>query len=181
MATSIPPHNAAELLDAAIALIDRGGDADPLEFVTGAGFPDRRPGRRPASGNRRESYRHRPRQRSASVRAGRSSARKAAAGRSSISEIPYGVQKGKLIEGIAALINDKKAADPRRRARRIGCGGSAGAGAAQPHRRSRQILMDGLFRLSDLEIARAAQPQRPRRQDRTPRVMSLREALARVG
>src|SRR3982750_4420358 len=38
MATSIPPHNAAELLDAAIALIDNA-DADVLEFVKGPDFP----------------------------------------------------------------------------------------------------------------------------------------------
>ncbi|MCE3519861.1 hypothetical protein LXJ58_34465, partial [Escherichia coli] len=41
MATNIPPHNAAELLDAAIMLVDRpdATDAMVLEHVKGPDFP----------------------------------------------------------------------------------------------------------------------------------------------
>ena len=44
MATSIPPHNAAELCDAALHLIDKPNAQarDAAEIRAGAGFPDRR-------------------------------------------------------------------------------------------------------------------------------------------
>src|SRR5438477_149689 len=38
MATSIPPHNPVEVLDAAIALVD-DKDADPLKTIKGPDFP----------------------------------------------------------------------------------------------------------------------------------------------
>ena len=48
MATSIPPHNAAELCDAALHLIEHpeGPSRDLLKFVHGPGLPDRRHHRR---------------------------------------------------------------------------------------------------------------------------------------
>ena len=55
MATSIPPHNVAELCDAALHLIAHR-DAltdDLLQFVHGTGFPDRRHHRRAGGGDRR--------------------------------------------------------------------------------------------------------------------------------
>jgi hypothetical protein len=41
MATSIPPHNAAELIDAATHLIDdpKASDAALMDFVAGPDFP----------------------------------------------------------------------------------------------------------------------------------------------
>ena len=63
MATSIPPHNAAELCDAALHLIDNAERAQPstlLKYVPGPDFPDRRHYRRSARGHRR-GLRHRPR------------------------------------------------------------------------------------------------------------------------
>ena len=44
MATSIPPHNAAELCDAALHLIDNPNarSQDAAEIRAGSGFPDRR-------------------------------------------------------------------------------------------------------------------------------------------
>ena len=63
MATSIPPHNAAELCDAALYLIDAPARRRPSScsnFVPGPGFPDRRHRRRHARGDRRDLP-HRPR------------------------------------------------------------------------------------------------------------------------
>ena len=62
MATSIPPHNAAELCDAALHLIDNAERAQPhaAEIRAGPGFPDRRHHRRSAEADRR-SLHDRPR------------------------------------------------------------------------------------------------------------------------
>ena len=62
MATSIPPHNAAELCDAALFLIDNPNarSQDAAEIRAGPGFSDRRRHRRSARRDRR-GLRHRPR------------------------------------------------------------------------------------------------------------------------
>ncbi|PKP94202.1 MAG: DNA topoisomerase IV subunit A [Alphaproteobacteria bacterium HGW-Alphaproteobacteria-16] len=176
MATSIPPHNAAEILDAAILLINdpQADDAQVMEHVRGPDFPtggiviDS-----PAS--IAESY--------ATGRGGfRVRARWALEdqGRGTwqivVTEIPYGVQKGKLIEQIAALINDKKLpilADIRDESDaeiRI---------VLEP--RSRTVdpdtLIESLFRMSDLET-RVPLNLNVLDHTRTPRVMSLRQAIA---
>ena len=176
MATSVPPHNAAELLDAAIMLVDapHAGDAAILEFVKGPDFPTGGLVIDPpaviaenyASG--RGSFR---------VRARWTIEREKGGGWSAIvSEIPYGVQKGKLIEQIAALINDKKLpilVDVRDESDvdiRI---------VLEPRARTvdAQVMMDGLFRLTDLET-RVSLNLNVLDKDRTPRVMSLRQALS---
>ena len=173
MATSIPPHNAAELLDAAIALIDRP-DADPLEFVRGPDFPtgglvvDSAAAIAEAYATGRGSFR---------VRARWAIEREKGGGwQIVVSEIPYGTPKGKLIEQIAGLINDKKLpilADIRDESDaevRI---------VFEPRSRTvdPQVLMDGLFRLSELET-RVGLNLNVLDARRTPRVMSLKEALA---
>ena len=172
MATSVPPHNAAELLDAAIALVD-DRQADPLAFVSGPDFPtgglvvDPAAVIREAYATGRGSFR---------VRARWSVEREKGGGwQVVITEIPYGVPKGKLIEQIAALINDKKLpilADVRDESDaevRI---------VLEPRSRTVDagVLMDGLFRLTDLEN-RFSLNLNVLDKDRTPRVMSLREAL----
>ncbi len=172
MATSIPPHNAAELLDAAIALVDDRA-ADVLQFVKGPDFPTGGLVVDPAAVIA-ESY-----------RTGRGSFRvrakwekvteKGGGWQAVVSEIPYGVQKGKLIEQIAELINDKKfpiLADVRDESDaevRI---------VLEPRSRTVDagVLMDGLFRLTDLEV-RVPLNLNVLDKDRTPRVMSLAEAL----
>ncbi len=62
MATSIPPHNAAELCDAALFLIDNPAARSRtlLKYVPGPDFPTGGSGRRFQGGNRRGLY-HRPR------------------------------------------------------------------------------------------------------------------------
>ncbi|GAA0728431.1 DNA topoisomerase IV subunit A [Sphingomonas japonica] len=176
MATSIPPHNAAELFDAAILLIDQPGadDAAILGHVQGPDFPtggivvDSAAAIAETYATGRGGFR---------VRARYTIEREKGGGWSAVvTEIPYGVQKGKLIEAIAALVNERKfpiLADVRDESDadiRI---------VLEP--RSRTVdagtLMDGLFRLTDLET-RFSLNLNVLDATRTPRVMSLREALA---
>ena len=176
MATSIPPHNAAELIDAAILLIDQpnASDAQVLEHVRGPDFP--------TGGIVVDS----PASIAESYATGRGSFRVRAKwaledqGRGTwqivVTEIPYGVQKGKLIEQIAALINDKKLpilADVRDESDaeiRI---------VLEPRARTvdPDTLIESLFRLSDLEV-RVSLNLNVLDHTRTPRVMSLRQAIA---
>ena len=150
MATSIPPHNAAELCDAALRLID-----DPstpvsalVEFVQGPDFPtggiivDDRKSILDAYETGRGSFRVRSRWHQEDQ------------GRGTwnivVTEIPYGVQKARLIEKIAELliarklpllddIRDESAEDIRvvlvPKSRTVDPG----------------LLMESLFKLSELE------------------------------
>jgi topoisomerase-4 subunit A len=176
MATSIPPHNAAELIEAAVRLIEHPGadDAAMLEHVTGPDFP--------TGGIAVDS----PAVIAEAYRTGRGSFRVRARwhqedqGRGTwvavVTEIPYGVPKGKLIEAIAALINDKKLpilADVRdESAEDIRIVLEPRARTVDP-----ETLMESLFRLSDLET-RVPLNLNVLDKHRTPRVMSLRDALA---
>jgi topoisomerase-4 subunit A len=176
MATSIPPHNVAELIDAATLLIDQP-DAEPaalMQFVQGPDFPTGGIIVDPAA-----SIAH-------AYATGRGSFRVRARwsiedqGRGTwlavISEIPFQVPKSKLIEEIAALINDKKLpilADVRDESDaeiRI---------VLEPRSRTvePQMLMDSLFRLTDLEV-KVPLNLNVLDATRTPRVMSLKEALS---
>ena len=93
-----------------------------------------------------------------------------------VTEIPYGVQKGKLIEQIAALINDKKlpilsdVRDESDAEIRI---------VLEPRARTvdPDTLIESLFRLSDLEV-RVSLNLNVLDHTRTPRVMSLKQAIA---
>jgi topoisomerase-4 subunit A len=176
MATSIPPHNAAELIDAAIHLIDdpKAEHAALMDFVAGPDFPT---GGVIVDG---------PESIASAYRTGRGGFRVRARwnqedqGRGTwtaiVTEIPYQVPKGKLIEQIAALINDKKLpilADVRDESDeliRI---------VIEPRSRSVHpaMLMDSLFRLTDLEV-RIPLNLNVLDANRTPRVMSLHEALS---
>ncbi|MFZ5747438.1 MAG: DNA topoisomerase IV subunit A [Pseudomonadota bacterium] len=175
MATSIPPHNAAELLAAAIHLIDQpeADDAAVLQYVKGPDFPtggqvvDSPAVIAEAYATGRGSFRVRAKWHQEDQGRGTWAA--------IVTEIPYGVQKGKLIEAIAALINDKKLpilADVRDESAddiRI---------VLEPRSRTvdPQTLMDSLFRLTDLEN-RFSLNLNVLDARRTPRVMGLREAL----
>jgi DNA gyrase subunit A len=109
MATNIPPHNLTEVIDAAIYLIQNpNAQLKTLmnlmpgpDFPTG-GFIYGREGIHQAYRTGRGSIIMRAR--AAIDRAGRSGERMAIV----ITEIPYQVNKAKLIERIAELINDKK-------------------------------------------------------------------------
>jgi topoisomerase IV subunit A len=108
MATSIPPHNLAELCDAALYLIShpKANTDQLMAFVPGPDFP--------TGGIIVDS----PESIAETYRTGRGSFRirarwsKEDGGRGTwvavVTEIPYGVQKSRLIEKIAELLNDKK-------------------------------------------------------------------------
>ncbi|MBA3897386.1 MAG: DNA topoisomerase IV subunit A [Sphingomonadaceae bacterium] len=175
MATSIPPHNAAEVLDAATLLIERpdADDAELLAFVQGPDFPtgglviDPPAMIAQAYATGRGSFRVRARWERQDEGRGTWIA--------IVSEIPYGVQKGKLIEQIAALIADKKLpilADVRDESDeqlRI---------VIEPRSRAvdAHVLMESLFRLCDLEV-KVPLNLNVLDADRTPRVMGLKTVL----
>ena len=108
MATNIPPHNLSEVVDATIALIDTPDiDIDALmEYIPGPDFP--------TAGiingtsgiiNAYRTGRGRVRMRArAEIEVNEDSGREAIA----VSEIPYQVNKARLIEKIAELVKEKK-------------------------------------------------------------------------
>ena len=176
MATNVPPHNAAELLDAAIMLVDspQADDAAVLAHVAGPDFPT---GGLVVDPPAVIAETYRTGRGSFRVRARWTIEREKGGGwHVVVSEIPYGVQKGKLIEQIAALINERKLpilADVRDES------DAAVRVVLEPRSRTvdAQLMMDGLFRLTDLE-SRIGLNLNVLDKDRTPRVMSLREALS---
>jgi topoisomerase-4 subunit A len=175
MATSIPPHNVGELIDAAAHLIDnpKAEDSALTDFVAGPDFPtggvlvDSRESIAHAYATGRGSFR---------IRARIDVEREKGGGwHLLVSEIPYGVQKGRLIEQIAALIADKKLpiladvkdeSDDKVRL------------VLEPRARTvdPDLLLESLYRLTDLEI-RFPLNLNVLDATRTPGVMSLKQAL----
>lgn len=175
MATSIPPHNAAELFDAAILLIDNphAEDAALLSHIKGPDFPtgglvvDSPAAIAEAYATGRGGFRVRARWHVEDQGRGTWNA--------VVTEIPYGIQKGKLIEQIAAIVNDKKLpilADIRDES------DSEIRIVIEPRSRTVEadMLMESLFKMSDLEV-RFSLNLNVLDANRTPRVMSLRQAL----
>jgi len=176
MATSIPPHNVSELIDAAVHLIDnpKAEDSALMDFVGGPDFPtggvlvDSRHSIAEAYATGRGSFR---------LRATVAQEKEKGGGwYLLVSEIPYGVQKGKLIEQIAALIGDKKLpilADVKDE--------SAEEVRLILEPRSRtvdpELLLESLYRMTDLEV-RFPLNLNVLDSTRTPVVMSLKQALA---
>src|SRR5215212_10982274 len=175
MATSIPPHNVGELIDAAIKLIDRKrlDDRELLEIVKGPDFPtggilvDDQDTILRAYISGRGAFRLRAR-----VEVERE---KGGGWHLLVSEIPYGVPKAKLIEQIAQLIADKKLpilADVKdesdEQVRLI----------LEPRARTvdPELLLESLYRLTDLEV-RFPLNLNVLDATRTPGVMSLKQAL----
>jgi topoisomerase-4 subunit A len=175
MATSVPPHNLGELCAATIALIENPKlqDRSLFKLVKGPDFPtgglivDDPASIAEAYRTGRGSFRVRARwQREEGTRGTYQIV---------IDQIPYQVQKAKLIERIASLIEDKKlpaledVRDESAEDVRI---------VLEPKTRNiePEVLMEQLFRLTDLEIRF---PLNLNVLDKgvTPRVMSLRDAL----
>lgn len=108
MATSIPPHNLVELIDAITYLIDHGDDTtldDLLQFVKGPDFPTG--GTVYGGGAMRQAYASG--KGSVVIRAV-AEIEETKRGRHQIvvTEMPYAVNKATLIERIAELVKDKK-------------------------------------------------------------------------
>ncbi len=108
MATSIPPHNLGEVVDAAVHLVEnpRATVADLMRFVPGPDFPTAgvilgRDGIRQAYETGRGTITVRAR---ASIEVHPRTERESIV----VTEIPYQVNKAKLVEHIAELVRDKK-------------------------------------------------------------------------
>ncbi|MDO7842926.1 DNA topoisomerase IV subunit A [Sphingomonas immobilis] len=175
MATSIPPHNVAELYDAAILLVDQpeADDAAVHALVTGPDFPT---GGLVVDNPAALAETYRTGRGGFRVRARWEVEREKGGGwQVIVTQIPYGVQKGKLIEQIAAIINEKKLpilADIRDES------DSEIRVVIEPRSRTVDpvMLMESLFKMSDLE-SRFSLNLNVLDKTRTPRVMSLRETL----
>jgi topoisomerase-4 subunit A len=176
MATSIPPHNVAELCDAALHLIDtpNARSRTLLKCVQGPDFPtggvvvDPRETIAEAYTTGRGSFRVRARW------------RKEETGRGTyaiiVTEIPWLVQKSRLVEKIAELLNERKlplVADVRdESAEDIRL-------VIEPRSRAvdAEVLMESLFKLTELE-SRIPLNMNVLVKGRIPKVVGLAEALS---
>jgi topoisomerase-4 subunit A len=175
MATAIPPHNAAELCDAALFLIDNPNARSRtlLKYVPGPDFPtgglviDSRDAISEAYAAGRGSFRVRARW------------HKEETGRGTylivVTEIPWLVQKGRLVERLADLLNERK----------LPLVGDVRDESAEDIRlviepRARTVdpalVMESLFRLSELE-SRIPLNMNVLVKGRIPKVVGLAEAL----
>ena len=175
MATSIPPHNVAEICDAALHLIGtpNARSRTLLKYVSGPDFPtggvivDPPEAIAEAYTTGRGSFRVRARW------------HKEDTGRGTylivITEVPWLVQKGRLVERLAELINEKKlpfVADVRdESAEDIRL-------VIEPRARTvdAELLMESLFKLTELE-SRIPLNMNVLVKGRIPRVVGLAEAL----
>ena len=175
MATSIPPHNAAELCDAALHLIDKPDAKSKalLKWVKGPDFPtggiiiDSKEAITEAYTTGRGSFRTRARW----------SQEEGARGTWAvvITEIPWLVQKSRLVEKIAELLNEKK----------LPLVGDVRDESAEDIRlviepKSRtvdpELMMESLFRLTELE-SKISLNLNVLLKGRIPRVVGLAECL----
>jgi topoisomerase-4 subunit A len=175
MATSIPPHNVAELCDAALYLIEqpKARTRTLLKYVLGPDFPtgglvvDPPEVIAEAYASGRGSFRLRARWKTEET--GRGTYQIV------VTEIPWQVQKMRLVERIAELINERKLpllADMRDE--------SAEDVRLVFEPRSRSVdpalLMESLFKLTELET-RVPLNMNVLLRGRIPRVVGLAEAL----
>src|SRR5437763_6932160 len=175
MATAIPPHNAAELCEAALHLIDRPNtkSRNLLRFVPGPDFPtggivvDSREAIAEAYETGRGSFRVRARW------------HKEDTGRGTyaivVTEIPWLVQKGRLMERLGELINEKKlplVADVRdESAEDIRLVIEPRARTVDP-----ALMMESVFKLTELE-SRIPLNMNVLIKGKVPKVIGLAEAL----
>jgi topoisomerase-4 subunit A len=175
MATNIPPHNAAELCDAALHLIKHSNAtlAKLTEFVPGPDFPtggiivSSRASLTEAYSTGRGSIRVRARWEKEDLGRGQWCV--------VVTEIPYQVQKSRLIEAVAALIEQRKlplVAEMRDESAediRI---------VIEPKSRTVDpaLMMESLFRTSELE-SRFSLNMNVLSRGQVPNVLSLRDVL----
>jgi topoisomerase-4 subunit A len=182
MATSVPPHNLGELCKALLLLLKEGPRlrqkprdlTDRLlthirgpDFPTGGVLVEPGPSMREAYRTGRGSFRLRARWAVEDLGRGQWQA--------VVSEIPYGVQKSRLMEQIAALLEEKKLPEIEdvrdesdEQVRLVVVPRAKTIDAA--------MMMERLFRLSQLEI-RFPFNLNVLGPDRSPRVMGLQDAL----
>ncbi|MDQ8726182.1 DNA topoisomerase IV subunit A [Bradyrhizobium sp. LHD-71] len=175
MATAIPPHNAAELCDAALHLIDKpqAKSRSLLKYVKGPDFPtggivvDSHESIAEAYTTGRGAFRVRAKWKQEEGARGTWVV--------VVTEIPWLVQKSRLIERIADLLNDKKlhmVADIRDESAedvRI---------VIEPKSRNvdPELMMESLFKLTELE-SRISLNMNVLIKGRVPKVVGLAEVL----
>jgi topoisomerase-4 subunit A len=175
MATSIPPHNAGELCEALLHLIERpkATVAELLTFVKGPDFPtggvlvEGADTIRSAYETGRGSFRLRARWETEKLKGGMF--------QTVVTEIPFQVPKARLIERIAELLADKKLAlladirDESTEQVRV---------VLEPKSRNVDpaVLMESLFRQTELE-ARISLNMNVLDAESVPRVMDLKQVL----
>ena len=175
MATSIPPHNAAELCDAALHLIEKPATKSRglLKYVKGPDFPtggvvvDSHESIAEAYATGRGSFRVRAKWEQEEGSRGTWVV--------VVTQIPWLVQKSRLIERIAELLNDKK----------LHLVGDIRDESAEDVRiviepKSRNVdpalMMESLFKLTELE-SRISLNMNVLMKGRVPRVVGLAEVL----
>jgi len=175
MATNIPPHNVAELIDGALLLIEnsKATTDDLLNLIPGPDFPtggivvEPPENIRDAYETGRGGFRVRARWQTEDLGRGM--------WRIVVTEIPHLVQKSKLVEALAAVIEEKKAPllgdvrDESAEEMRL---------VLEPKSRTvePEILMESLFKLTALET-RISLNMNVLDADGAPRVMSLKDVL----
>ena len=175
MATSIPPHNVGELINACQLLLEKPDATTPelMELVPGPDFPtggvsvESKAAILEAYETGRGGVRVRARWETVDLGRG--------AWQIIVTEIPYQVQKSRLIEGLADLIENKKAPllgdvrDESAEDIRL---------ILEPKNRTiePEMLMESLFKLSDLE-SRFPINMNVLDASNTPRVMGLKACL----
>lgn len=175
MATSIPPHNLAELIDGCLLLIDnsKATTEELLKVIPGPDFPtggivvEAPETIRDAYETGRGGFRVRARWHTEDLGRGM--------WRIVVTEIPHLVQKSKLVEALAAVIENKKAPllgdvrDESAEDLRL---------VLEPKSRTvePEILMESLFKLTALE-SRISLNMNVLDAQGAPRVMSLKEVL----
>ena len=176
MATSIPPHNVAELCDAALHLIEQPNARTKtlLKYVPGPDFPtgglvvDTPETIAEAYATGRGSFRLRARWKTEDTGRGTYQV--------IVTEIPWQVQKMRLIERIAELINEKKLpllADMRdESAEDVRIVFEPRSRAVDP-----ALLMESLFKLTELE-SRVPLNMNVLVRGRIPKVVGLADALS---
>jgi topoisomerase IV subunit A len=175
MATAIPPHNAAELCDAALHLIDKpdAKSKSLLKYVKGPDFPtggivvDSKEAITEAYVTGRGSFRTRARWKQEEGSRGTWVI--------VVTEIPWLVQKSRLIEKIAELLNEKKlplVADIRdESAEDVRIVIEPRAKTVDP-----ELLMESLFKLTELE-SRISLNLNVLIKGKIPKVVGLAECL----
>jgi len=175
MATSIPPHNAAELCDAALHLIKfpNAGIDKLMQFIPGPDFPTGGIIVEDAESIKKSYETGKGGFRVRAVWEKEDLAR--GAWQIVVTEIPYQVQKGKLVERIAELLTAKKlpmlgdVLDESAEDIRL---------VLEPKTKTvdPQVLMESLFKLTDLE-SRSSLNMNVLSHGRIPNVLSLRDVL----
>ena len=175
MATSIPPHNAAEICSAALHLIKKPGARIQtlMDYVKGPDLPtggiivEPKDAMLEAYATGKGSFKVRARWHTEDLGRGMYQI--------IVTEIPYQVQKSRLIEKLAEVIENKKApalADVRDE--------SADDIRIVLEPKSKNIdpdmMMESLFKVTDLE-SRTSLNMNVLDSTRTPRVMNLREVI----